>query len=161
MAFTRSTGLCSDSKQGSPPYAGAQLPRASLRRKLASMFRGGKGRINPPLRHVACGPKGRRAAPAQPAAVLSAIAPLCPKFLRGSRAQGPALTCPQKSREGKEGSYEVSVICYVPQASHTLSHLIFTGLSKSSITAPRSREETKSLAGLAYVEESAFKLRFV
>ena len=137
MAFTRSTGLCSDSKQWSPPYAGAQLPRASLRRKLASVFRGGKGEINPALRHAACGPRGRRAAWTWPATVLSAIAPLCSKLLRGSRAQGPALTCPQKSREGKEGSHGLSVIHHVPQTSHTLSHLIFTELSKSSIIGPR------------------------
>lgn len=63
-------------------------------------------------------PTGRRAAWPRPATVLSAIAPLRSKLLRGPRAQGPALTCPQKSREGKEGSYGLSVIHHVPQTSH-------------------------------------------
>lgn len=84
-------------------------------------------------------PQGGGQSGAQPAAVLSAIAPLCPKFLRGSRAQGPALTCPQRAGEGKE---ETLRFCHLLCATD-LTYLVSSNLHRTHEVqhyCPRSRE---------------------
>lgn len=97
-----SAGLCSDSQQGSPPYAEDQLSRASSRRKLASLFRGETCKPSPLLRNAVCTPDGAEGRLGLVLPSCLHIVSLCcvPGPLRG-QSKDPAPTCPR--RAGRKG----------------------------------------------------------
>lgn len=83
----------------------AQLPRPSLRKKLASVFRGEECQRRFPSEKCDMRPRqgGRQAWPSQ-AAILFACRSAVFQVSWGVQSMASSLACPQKSQEGKKGN---------------------------------------------------------